>query len=287
MAKEAPVAVLFCRQPRKWTCMVRWDTSDDTFERGQFVKGRLRICDSDLSPDGTRIVYQLSRYRPDFERQHITVISRPPYFTALACWTGMGGGRFVSNNEIILNGLPVHMNLINGEIPADVRVSMERTEHANLVEKWQPHDQRIQGTDPLSAELYDRIAQDLRAIVEWIDSRTPKFEFLAVPEVRRKPGAHFDLEIHIAWNKRAFQRGKAPLRRVVEKRVVCHNGKQTVLNDATWADVDQAGRIVFARGGIMYSIEVGPTGDPTERLLADFSQDRFERVLAPEWATKW
>ena len=57
--------------------------------------------------------------------------------------------------------------------------------------------------------------------------------------------------------------------------------------ETDWADIDQAGRAVFARDGCVYALTVGPDGSPTERLLADFNADRFEPIEAPEWATRW
>lgn len=35
MARSAPVAVLLRCGPSRWVQMVRWDTSNDTFDRGQ------------------------------------------------------------------------------------------------------------------------------------------------------------------------------------------------------------------------------------------------------------
>lgn len=199
MAKEAPIAVLFCRQPAKWTRMVRWNTADDTFERGQWVKGRLRIGYANLSPDGTKLLYQLSRQQAPTGREHFTAISRPPYFTSLVCWTGIGSCRFWTDSAVELDGPPGYRQLVSGSIPEGFRVEMtHQSSRIEFIGRWQ--------------------------------SRT---------------------------------------------------------NGLTWKDTDQSGRTVFARGGIVYALDVGPTGATVERPLADFSQDRFEEVIAPAWATKW
>lgn len=199
MAKEAPISVLFCRQPAKWTRMVRWNTADDTFERGQWVKGRLRIGYANLSPDGSKLLYQLSRHQAPTGRRHFTAICRPPYFTSLVCWTGIGSCRFWTDSAVELDGPPGYRQLVSGQVPAGFRVEMTN----------QPGRIEYIGNEPISP------------------------------------------------------------------------------NGSSWSDTDQSGRTVYARNGIVYAVDVGPTGAKVERPLADFSQDRFEEVIAPEWATKW
>lgn len=76
-APEAPVAVVYRRGPSKWTQMWLWETDRDRFTPGQWIKGYVH-GDSTLSPDGR---YVISRVMSG--EQH-TVLSRPPFFTALA-----------------------------------------------------------------------------------------------------------------------------------------------------------------------------------------------------------
>jgi len=37
--------------------MIRWNTADDTFESGQWFRGRIYDRRSDLSPDGSLLLY--------------------------------------------------------------------------------------------------------------------------------------------------------------------------------------------------------------------------------------
>lgn len=76
-APEAPLAVIYRQGPTQWTQMWLWNTETDVFVPGQWIKGRVKEHSS-LSPDGR---YVISRIMSG--DQH-TVLSRPPYFSALA-----------------------------------------------------------------------------------------------------------------------------------------------------------------------------------------------------------
>jgi len=54
-AVEAPRAVVLRSGPRTHYRLVVWNTQDDTFEPGQWLKGNVRLCD--LSPKGTVLIY--------------------------------------------------------------------------------------------------------------------------------------------------------------------------------------------------------------------------------------
>jgi hypothetical protein len=112
LAREAPVGVLFRRGPSRWVQLIRWNTADDTFEPGQWFRGRIYEKRSDLSPDGRRLIYFAQKlsgrtlHEPEYTYAW-TAISRPPYLTALAlwpkgdCWNG--GGLFETNTRVWLN----------------------------------------------------------------------------------------------------------------------------------------------------------------------------------------
>ena len=51
-AKDAPIAVIFRRGPSKQVELILWNMHKDTFERGQWFKGRIYERRCDLSPDG-------------------------------------------------------------------------------------------------------------------------------------------------------------------------------------------------------------------------------------------
>lgn len=87
VAAEADVCVLLRRGPSKWVLMIRWDLKTDEFEMGQWLKARVYEDQCDLSPDGQLFAYQANDghyLRP--EGGVYSVVSRPPFFTALAFW---------------------------------------------------------------------------------------------------------------------------------------------------------------------------------------------------------
>src|SRR2546428_3419426 len=112
LAREAPVAVIFRRGPSKLVELIRWHTDTDTFERGQWFKGRIYELLSDLSPDGSLLIYFAAKLQLGgrFDEDHFpawTAISRPPWLTALALWptTGVafhGGGLFIDDTTVWL-----------------------------------------------------------------------------------------------------------------------------------------------------------------------------------------
>ena len=96
LAPGTPVAVVYRRGPAKWTQMWLWRTDTDEFTPGQWIKGYVHD-DSTLSPDGR---YVISRVMSG--DQH-TVLSRPPYFTALAVTVGtlcVTGAWFLSDGSV-------------------------------------------------------------------------------------------------------------------------------------------------------------------------------------------
>jgi hypothetical protein len=90
--------------------MVKWNTREDSFEHGQWFKGRIYSERCGLSPDGTLLVYFAAKYgthkrNPDYSDTY-TVVSKPPFFSALAMWsqghTWGGGGKFIDNKTLRL-----------------------------------------------------------------------------------------------------------------------------------------------------------------------------------------
>ena len=114
-ARKSPTAVIFRRGPSKWVQLIKWDTKSDTFEPGQWFNGRIYERRSDLSPDGSMLIYFAqkisARSIKDQEYTYAwTAISKPPYLTALALWPKgdcwHGGGSFKNDRVVLLNHKP-------------------------------------------------------------------------------------------------------------------------------------------------------------------------------------
>src|SRR5262245_12563305 len=57
LAAREPIGVIFRRGPSKQVMLIKWNTQADTFELGQWLKGRVYERRSDVSPDGELLIY--------------------------------------------------------------------------------------------------------------------------------------------------------------------------------------------------------------------------------------
>src|SRR5260370_36949934 len=104
LPRKAPFGVVFRRGPSKSVLLIGWNTSNDTFQQGQWLRGRIYERRCDLSPDGNLLLYFAASYRKPYYSW--PAISRPPYLTALALWPkGDGwrcGGDFLPQHRLPL-----------------------------------------------------------------------------------------------------------------------------------------------------------------------------------------
>jgi len=52
LPRKAPFGAVFRRGPSKSVLLIGWNTSNDTFQQGQWLRGRIYERRCDLSPDG-------------------------------------------------------------------------------------------------------------------------------------------------------------------------------------------------------------------------------------------
>lgn len=110
LARNSTRSALILRRGTHDALLVAWDRKDDSFQEGQWLKGRVDVNTSDISPDGTKIVYAITRYgKPD---RHWAAISRIPYWTALVFWPEMHrGGVFLTDHMV---GVYCHTGTLSG-----------------------------------------------------------------------------------------------------------------------------------------------------------------------------
>ena len=161
LARNSPTAVVFRRGPSKWVQVLKWDTDTDTFEAGQWFHGKIYERRSDLSPDGSMLVYfaQKIEGRTLRDKEYTyawTAVSRPPYITALALWPKgdcwHGGGLFQDNNTVILNHKPDVAKPHPNHVPHGLQVILKNHVHGE--------------DDPLYSERLQRDGWDLKQ--EWV-----------------------------------------------------------------------------------------------------------------------
>ena len=106
LAPRAPIGVVLRRGPSRWVQLSVWHTDSDTFDHGQWIRGRVYERRCDVSPDGSLFVYFIRKdglRSADIEQVDSWIaISRPPWFTALALWVAGGTvfpGRILRSNE--------------------------------------------------------------------------------------------------------------------------------------------------------------------------------------------
>jgi hypothetical protein len=111
LARREATAVILRRGPSAWYHVIQWDTRQDSFVHGAWIKGRIYEDKCDVSPDGRLLLYfvhQGSRANTRFTDSW-TAISRVPWLQALTIWpqgtTYGGGGRFIDDSAIALRGV--------------------------------------------------------------------------------------------------------------------------------------------------------------------------------------
>lgn len=108
-ATENDRAVILRQGPSKHYRMILWHRDTDTFEDGQWIKQRVYTDWCDLSPDGRHFIYfTLNGDWSGESEGAYTVLSRPPYWTALSLFpegsTWGGGGCFLDSNHYYATG---------------------------------------------------------------------------------------------------------------------------------------------------------------------------------------
>lgn len=253
LASNASTAVLFRRGPSRSTRLYLWNTHTDTITPGSWFAGRLYEWMSDLSPDGKHLIYVArneAQRRIQAAQESLgddfmvtwTAICRPPWVRALGLWNASdgwsGGGIFTDNRT-------VHLNHCAKGLKA-------------LIE---PTGFTIQG-------LKTRERSD---VVLTTMGRTG-WKVKAVPE--RWGGMGEAHPIILRKGKLEVRFISSPrYRRYVRYRWL---GPEAVpeLDRATWADIDQQGRLVMATAGRLYAVQ----GTKVQELM-DLNLDQPPRPV--------
>jgi hypothetical protein len=275
LARLAPVGLILRRGPAEWTQLIRWNTRNDTFEPGQWLRGRVDFYKCDLSPSGERFLYFNKAYKPRSIAtgygETWTALSRAPYFTALTLWpmndTWFGGGVFVDDRMIRLNH-PSNAFATHPKHPArDLKIIPEPMWfYVTCV-----LDERMKRDGWTRRSLTKRVYGGRTIAGEYpqeLEKPDPKSRRILV--VR-------DLSDGILHNR--------PFRFAI---IYANTGEEIRAFDATWADWDQHGQLVYAADGKLWRVDFPPRGRAPEiREIADFNANRPDPQPAPEWAHHW
>lgn len=282
LARGSSRAVIFRRGPSSQVQLIKWNLDDDSFEFGQWLKGRIYERRCDLSPDGELLVY----FAADFRRSigSWTAVSRPPFLTALALWPKGdcwgGGGQFFSDTRLLLNHQQDEMTLASGfSTPSWFSIAP--------CGDWSGRGE----DDPIWSS---RLARDGWSLVSspertkddhgaeiWIEFDPPIRWERAHPLWPRK----YTLEMSILGIKERNGRWYR-----IEHRVRGEKGYIGAIGRSEWAEWSNDGDLLFAQSGCLYRLRPvkGRFGaiEETEQI-ADFNDLQFQRVEPPEKAQSW
>jgi hypothetical protein len=282
LARHAPFGVVFRRGPSKHVLLIDWNTADDTFQIGQWLKGRIYERRCDLSPKGDLLVYFAANYREPLRSW--TAISRPPFLTALAMWSKGdgwgGGGHFQTQTRLALNHREDEFSLAEGfTAPRWLKVK-PFGEHSGWGED-----------DPINAMQLER---DGWKLVDQPTSYTNDFrakvwmEFS--PAVKwRKPHPKWPKRYSLDLSILGIKEKDGPWY-LTEHSILRDGSQQDDLGRSDWADWSSSGDLLFAMDGCLYRTPcrdgmLGPL--ETSIKLADFSDLRFAAAEAPPQFQHW
>lgn len=274
-ARSAPRAVVFRRGPSGWFQLILWHTDSDTFEYGQWFRGRIYVRRSDLSPDGTKLIYFARKInKKTLQDQGYTyawtAISKPPFYTALALWPKgdcwHGGGLFDDDTHVFLNHHP------DRAIP--------HPDHRPQGLKILANPQASGEDDPLFSR---RLTRDgWRVVQPWRVSFKGLRECYVTeqPEVRvrRHPAKPFHIELTRRIDRLAYTE---------RFRVVGASGEALLAQEGfEWVEWDQRGRLVVLRAGRILIARDGAAGLILEELV-DLNPQEPRSIPPSDWSREW
>lgn len=295
-ARAANQAVIFRRGPSRWVQMINWDLNTDRLEFGQWVKKKIPVRNCDLSPSGKYLIYTVDNFEHMPSR---TVISRPPYWTAIAAWEhgdrlyGTGGGLFDQEHAVALN-LYGYYNVVphqNWPVPPFVSIGMVKMEREYNLWKGQInlllfHRMERDGWTEMSDEAF--VA---RETVGHTDKNPSDFF------IKHYPNCTQPIEPKL-WKKEIS--GSVSLclitfyhferRRNFNAFYLDRKGEKTKLEGIDWADTDDRNRIIATKEGKLYASKIFRDGSVayTElELLFDLNPQSPARILTPKSHKSW
>lgn len=257
LARAAPVGLIFRHGPHDWTQLILWHTDQDVFEEGQWFKGRIYWNRSDLSPDGSNLIYFVRKINPYTKKDKIytyawTAISKPPYLTALALWPKgncwHGGGIFEDNQHVWLNHKPEVAVPHPDHQPVGLVVTPNPEARGEDYPVWSRR-MKLDGWNRIQEGIYHygRGGYKTEQTEIW-EKQSPISEEVLTYELQ-------------AIGSYGGEEAK-------QFRVRNFNS-EIIIKQADWADWDQQGRLVFSHNGILFSGQV-TDGAVQAQALADF-----------------
>jgi hypothetical protein len=276
-------AVVFRRGPSKCVQLIRWELRDDTFEYGQWFKGRIYERRADLSPSGDRLVYFAANHKQPFYSW--TAVSKPPYLTALALWPKGdcwgGGALFDGEGSILLNHREPEMEVAEKfNLPRWFSVKPLGARPGWGEDNPIYHMRLIRDGWNLAQK-----GQETKSKGKYWITYDPPYIYSKPFSVRRKA---FQLHVRTlglhekdgSWYVDDFLvEGPKP-------------GQISALGRADWADIDKNGDVLLAKDGALFRTSPDIHGaEPYKldnaKMLCDFTESSFAEMPPSEEALSW
>lgn len=284
IARTTPTAVIFRRGPSKRVQLIKWNLRDDTFEMGQWLKGRIYERRSDLSPDGEKLIYFAANWKPKKGPLSWTAVSRPPYLTALAMWpkgdAWGGGGQFYSEKTILLNHVDGYLTLDDKfTLPKKLRVK-PFGQHSGRGEDDPIYTARLI-RDGWKVTHVGKSRSGWGTKVSWVIDPPHIYQ----KHMPRNKGV--SLQMHL---KGIHEKQNSWY--LIDHEIVTRSGDTILkLPQTSWADWDSDGDLLYADGGKLFRLNAsdicqGVTSSNAKKI-ADFSDARFSELPPPPEALVW
>lgn len=264
LAREADCGIVIRRGPSKSVCTIGWNTKNDRFQIGQWLRGRIYERRCDLSPDGKYFIYFAMNGRWSSKlKGSWTAISQTPYLKAIGLWSNgscwNGGGLFINDSTFWLNSFMYGHE--ERQLPGSIREQKEF-----------PFHETYGGECP--GVYYIRLQRDgwklLRHATENRNSSYSLFE-KDLPK-----GWTLEKTAHATINHPVGKGCYYDTHRLIHKeRGIVHD-----FPDWEWADLDGK-RLVWAEKGVLHKSRINSKGISFSRKLFDFNDMEFSPIPAP------
>lgn len=200
-----------------------------------------------------------------------TAISKPPYLTALALWPKGDcwhvGGLFLDNTHVELNHTREVKNPHPDHKPVGVHVVLRKNVHGE--------------DEPLYAERLERDGWKLRTKWDVENLGYPEMFRTRQPEVREKSSPDGSLLIRLTRSMDGLDYSE------VFTLISTEGDLLLPIDEASWVDWDQQGRLVLARRGKIIACALSDNRTITERVLADLNSRNATGIESPVSAKTW
>lgn len=293
-ARATNIAVAFRRGPTKWVQMVVWHLDSDTIEYGQWIKKKILPQRSDLSPSGKYLIYLVDNFEHLPSR---TVISRPPYWGAIAAWEhpdplfGTGGGLFEDEHRVAFH--------YPGDIRPDERwpVPPTVTLSSQYAEKdydlWKGH------INPILDCRMERDGWEMVSDAAFVARETAGLTNRTVPGYYASnwPESLEPIEPRL-WRKAITKNTSLLLitfyhsqhRKNINKFYIGKKDQKIALEGITCADIDNNNRIIGTKEGKLYASKIAGDGSVDYGnlgLVADLNPQKPSHIMTPENRKSW